>query len=71
MVLTNYITSNAVTQACGVYQFSGRYDSGDYLYKQFTLPANHYEVIVRFSVAHIGIWSTADYLKLSIKDGLI
>lgn len=68
---TEIIPTNApLTSVVITYTFSGRYVSYDYLYKTFTLPTNHYRVIIRFGIGHIGVWSAADYLQLSINDSL-
>lgn len=46
---------------------SGQYVAGDYISKTFALPANHYVVMVRFSIVFVGTWDAADEIVLTME----
>jgi hypothetical protein len=58
MALTGYASSSLVPYTCSSYDFSGRYSNTDWISKNFTgIGANHYELVIRFSVGYMGTWS--------------
>jgi hypothetical protein len=67
MDLTGYTTSKPQPQACSIYTVSGQYVAGDYIRKTFTsIPLNHYQIVIRFSVGYIGSWSQSDSMLLEV-----
>lgn len=70
MDLSGYSTSKPTPQTCDQYTVSGQYVAGDYIQKTLTgIPLNHYELVVRFSIGHIGTWSSTDQMHVQI-DGI-
>jgi len=61
----NYILDPVTNASVNVtYDFLGTFVSTDYFYKNYSILNSHYAVIIRYSMAFIGVWSTKDYLKL-------
>jgi hypothetical protein len=71
MNLTTFVVSNSTNQSCvttsPTYLLSGRYIDKDYISKNYTIstapPINHYQVVIRFSIAYVGTWSSTQYLN--------
>jgi hypothetical protein len=49
----------------------GKYVNTGYIYTNFTsIPTNHYQLIIRFSIAYIGTWIAPANLQLNANFGL-
>lgn len=67
MDISTYSTNKPAVQSCGLYKMSGQYVSGDYIQKTFTgIPLNHYQLVIRFGVGHIGTWNPTDTMEVEI-----
>lgn len=67
MDLSGYSTSKPAPQICDQYTLSGQYVAGDFIQKTFTgIPANHYQLVIRFGVGYIGTWNPTDQMNLEI-----
>ena len=65
MDLSGYVATKSGPAICGNYSLSGEYVSGDYIEKTFTgLNTNHYELVVRFGIGYIGVWTYSDQMQL-------
>jgi hypothetical protein len=70
MDYSGYVTTQTIPKVCGNYTFTGTLTANDYLGKNFTgFPANHYAVVVRFSLGHMGNWTEDDTINVQFKDG--
>lgn len=52
------------------YDLLGKFVSTDYIYKRYTITQPHYQIILRLSIAYIGVWSGNDYLNVYASDGV-
>lgn len=67
MDISTYSTNKPAVQTCAPYKMSGQYVSGDYIQKTFTgIPLNHYQLVIRFGVGHIGTWNPTDTMEVEI-----
>lgn len=54
-----------------VYDFYNTLVGDDYLYRNVPITVNHYRLIIRYSIAFVGVWSTNnDYIWLHMNDTL-
>lgn len=51
------------------YNLIGKFVSTDYIYKRYTITKPHYQLILKFSIAFVGVWAGSDYLNLYLFDG--
>lgn len=64
--LSGFEGTSLSTFACGSYQLSGQYGVGDYLQKTYATSLAHYQLVVRFNIAFMGPWSSADQLIVTV-----
>ena len=79
----NYISTKNTSYSCTIiynistvmtpisYYFVSQMVSTDYMYKNYSLPQPHYSIVIRLSMAFVGVWSSADNLQLVTFDGLL
>jgi hypothetical protein len=62
----NYTSTNITYY----YDIQGQYVSTDYIYKRYTIIQPHFEIVIRLSIAFMGVWATSDYLNVYTYDGV-
>ena len=69
MNISSFITSyNTIQNCASIYKLSGKYVDYDYIAKNYTsIPINHYEIVIRFSIGYIGTWNSTDNLNLYVQ----